>query len=98
MGLINKFKKFKSDYKIYKRNIDIDNICNEYRIRNYNINPDGSIDVNGDVDISELALDEIPLKFARVEGYFDCSKNYLTSLEGSPNYVGNGFTCDYRSA
>ncbi len=27
---------------------EIDDICKKYRIRNYIINPDGSIDVDGD--------------------------------------------------
>jgi hypothetical protein len=30
----------------------------------------------------------------RIEGFFDCDHNNLTSLEGSPEYVGGGFYCN----
>ena len=35
----------------------------------------------------------MPLKFRRVAGNFNCSRNYLTSLEGCPEYVGLTFDC-----
>jgi hypothetical protein len=33
----------------------------------------------------------------RVEGFFDCSDNNLTSLEGAPRYVRSGFTCSFNN-
>ena len=39
-------------------------------------------------------LDEIPIKFNKVSGYFNCSNNRLTSLENCPKYVGKTFRCD----
>ena len=33
----------------------IHDICKRYNIKNYTINPDGSIDVNGDVDLYNKA-------------------------------------------
>ena len=56
-------------------------------------NADGSIDVHGDVDLYRLNLKKIPLKFNKVSGYFDCSYNNLTSLEGAPKEVGGAFWC-----
>lgn len=44
---INKYNKFIIEKKVDRKNIDI--ICNQYKIKNYNINPDGSIDVDGNV-------------------------------------------------
>ena len=41
----------------------IDDICEYYGITNYSINPDGSIDVDGVVDLSNMQLKEIPIKF-----------------------------------
>jgi hypothetical protein len=56
-------------------------------------NGDGTIDYNGDVDISGLKLDSLPIKFNRVYGSFDCSDNELTSLKGCPRFVDGDFYC-----
>ena len=68
-------------------------ICKKYKITNYTINPDGSIDVDGNVDLSFKDLTELPLTFNRITGNFSCSCNNLTSLKGSPRWVGCHFTC-----
>ena len=76
---------------------DIDSICEEYGIRNYTINEDGSIDVDGYVDLwGDLwgqGLTKLPLKFRNVSGNFNCSDNQLTTLEGGPESVGGYFYC-----
>jgi hypothetical protein len=72
----------------------MDQLCTKYRIKNYSINSDGSIDVDGNVDLSSKDLVHIPLKFNKVSGKFICDSNRLTSLEGCPKYVGGGFRCD----
>ena len=71
----------------------INQICKEYGIKNYIINPDGSIDVDGSVSLYRRVLRELPLKFGVVTGDFDCSFNQLTSLIGCPSYVGQNFKC-----
>jgi hypothetical protein len=68
-------------------------ICEKYGIENYTINPDGTIDVNGDVDLYGFDLNELPLNFNKVTGYFNCGGNNLTSLKGCPRWVGGYFTC-----
>jgi hypothetical protein len=68
-------------------------ICKQYGIENYTINPDGSIDVAGDVDLSLEKLTELPLRFNKVTGWFDCGRNNLTSLKGCPRWIGGGFSC-----
>ena len=79
-------------------NIDIEKtihkICKSYEIENYSINSDGSIDVDGNVAISNKYLSKIPIKFNKVSGSFDCSWNNLISLENSPIEVGGDFICD----
>lgn len=72
----------------------IKNICDKYNITNYTMNDDGSIDVNGDVNLSSRNLTKLPLKFRNVSGDFNCSSNKkLISLEGSPIFVGGNFNC-----
>jgi hypothetical protein len=68
-------------------------ICKKYGITNYTINDDGSIDVNGDVDLYDFDLNELPLVFNKVTGYFNCRYNKLTTLKGSPRWVGGSFAC-----
>jgi hypothetical protein len=68
----------------------------KYGIKNYTINFDGTIDVDGNVYLAHKALKIIPLKFGKVTGSFNCHSNELTSLEGSPYYVGSNFNCYYN--
>ena len=60
-------------------------------------NPDGSIDYDGDVMISGLGLQRIPVNFRRVGGYFNCAGNNLTSLEGAPNEISGRFSCSFNN-
>ena len=79
---------------------EIDKICRIYDIRNYTINTDGSIDVNGDdtllyggVGLGLMDLKKLPLKFNKVDGWFNCNFNMMKSLEGSPIEVNGDFNC-----
>ncbi len=53
----------------------------------------GRLDVDDSVDLYNIELTELPLKFGRVTGYFDCTANKLTSLEGAPTEVVGYFDC-----
>ena len=74
----------------------IESICKKYNIKNYTINDDGSIDVDGSVFLYSKRLTKLPLKFRTVTGYFNCCNNQLTTLEGSPKEVGSYFDCSYN--
>ena len=74
----------------------IHNICKKHNIKNYTINPDGSIDVDGDVLLYNRRLKKLPLDFNIVSGYFNCSWEKLTSLKGCPKEVGGDFYCSYN--
>jgi len=56
-------------------------------------NPDGTIDVDGDVDLSYKKLTKIPWQFGYVSGNFDCSWNDLTDLSNSPQTVDGNYKC-----
>ena len=71
----------------------IKEICDKYEIKNYNINPDGSIDVNGSVNLNGFGLTELPLTFNDIIGSFECDYNQLTTLKGCPVKVGGYFAC-----
>lgn len=71
----------------------IDLICKFYEIYNYTKNSDKTIDVDGDVYLQGKNLKKLPLKFNIVNGNFNCSENYLTSLKGAPVFVAKEFSC-----
>jgi len=54
---------------------------------------DGSYNVEGLVNLANLKLTKLPLKFNHVSGSFWCEKNQLTTLEGAPKSVGRDFWC-----
>ncbi|HOB25691.1 MAG TPA: hypothetical protein PKG93_00890 [Bacilli bacterium] len=83
------FKRFISD-------LQIKSFCKKYKITDYTINEDGSIDVDGDVYLDGEKLTNIPLEFGRVTGHFWCYSNELTSLQGCPISVGGGFYCQTK--
>jgi hypothetical protein len=60
----------------------------------WTLNSEGKVDVVGGVNIISMPLTEIPVKFGKVSGYFNCYNNHLTSLENCPDEVGSGFYCD----
>jgi hypothetical protein len=63
----------------------------------WSINPDtGFVDVDGCIYMSNMGLNEIPLKFGELTGDFDCSDNKLISLEGAPKLVNGYFYCSYN--
>ncbi len=83
-------------YKIFESNTEIDEICKKYKIVNYTINGNNSVDVDGDVKLWDKKLTSIPLNFNIVNGYFNCGDNHLTSLKGCPVRVGSWFSCSYN--
>ena len=50
-------------------------------------NPDGSYDVKGDIDVSEISGTKLPFKLNKVGGNFGCH-GCLQTLEGFPSEVG----------
>jgi hypothetical protein len=75
----------------------LDKVCADV----WTLNSNGEVDVihslgspnMSNVIISGKDLKEIPVKFGRVDGYFDCSNNNLTTLKNCPDYVGGEFFC-----
>ena len=64
--------------------------------KHYTINPDGTIDVDSGIEITNKNITEFPdyVRFGKVNGDFNCSYcKLLKSLEGSPKEVGGSFIC-----
>ena len=83
--------------KLFESLENIHEICKRYNIKNYTINSNGSIDVEGSVNLTYRNLTKLPLKFRNVSNGFYCYNNNLTNLEGSPINVGGNFDCRYNN-
>jgi hypothetical protein len=70
--------------------------CLHLGLKNYEIDENDVVNVYGDVDMSDEILTKIPIQFGIVKGFFNCSRNRLTSLEGSPKEVGVSFYCNFN--
>jgi len=75
-------------------NTEIKKICKHFKINNFKITKEGIVNVDGDVNLMDMELEELPINFGIVNGTFDISCNKLTSLKGCPEYVGNHFFCN----
>ena len=82
-------------YNIYLKHGDIEKLItvDEINKDNYKDYIGKFVNVRGKVNLYSLGLTELPIRFGKVGGYFDCSDNNLTSLEGSPENVGGYFSC-----
>jgi len=72
--------------------IEIKEWLDKMNIENYVINDDLTVDVNGNVNLNNKNLSNIPVLFGRVKGNFRCAGNKLTSLEFVPKECKN-FDC-----
>jgi hypothetical protein len=60
----------------------------------WSINTDnGLVNVRGNVYMPNMNLTEIPVKFGKVSGNFNCGYNKLICLKGAPQSVGSSFVC-----
>jgi hypothetical protein len=87
MRNIKQYVSFRAEYEIEK-------LCFEYGIEDYQVRDDGSIDVDGNVHLYDRDLKQLPIIFNEVGGYFNLRGNNLTTLEGCPKKVGGYFDCN----
>jgi hypothetical protein len=60
----------------------------------WGINDEGLVDVNGNFSCIGQGLSDFKgVRFGKVSGYFSCIENNITSLDGAPQEVGEGFFC-----
>jgi hypothetical protein len=66
-------------------------------VKEYNINPGGTIDVTGSIFCSMQKYKIIPFRFGVVKGDFIFRNSALVSLENSPRRVEGTFDCSYNN-
>lgn len=67
----------------------------KYRIKNYNLNDDLTINVATDVNLASQLLGNFPdyIQFYYISGNFNIQHNNITSLKGCPQIVNGMFSC-----
>lgn len=75
---------------------EIQDWLDKYKISDYTINDDLTVDVNSDVNLFYKSINSFPIQFGVVKGDFMCSKNQLTSLKGCPREIHGNFDCSYN--
>ena len=94
----DKYGIYKLNQKLYKDGKEFitkglskeEQILFDLGIENFTINKDGSVDVEGNVNLSQRGLKKIPINFNKIGGYFSLSRNKITSLEGLPKEINGG--------
>lgn len=68
----------------------LDKWLKSHNVENFTIQPDGTIDVDGDVRFDNMRMPKFPgpVKFGTVSGCFIASSSGLTTLRGCPQHVG----------
>lgn len=75
---------------------EIEKVLKKYNIKNYTIHDDGTVDVEGDVNLSNRRITRFPVNFGKVTGEFNCfSCMALETLQGAPKSVGEDFNCHF---
>ncbi len=70
---------------------ELDKLLKSLGIENYEILDDMQVDVDGDVNLSDKGIKNMPIKFREVKGSFNISVNRLETLENMPIRVGGDF-------
>jgi len=69
----------------------------DFGIGKYKFRLDGTLDVFQDVNLIGFNLKELPFKFGKIDGDFNCYGNKLTSLTGAPEIVDGDFICHWNN-
>lgn len=68
----------------------------DMEVSSYCINSDLTVNVMGDVDLSQRKIESFPLKFKHIKGNFNCEGNSLFTLKGAPEKVDGDFDCSHN--
>ena len=87
------FKNIKNNISNKIKIFRIKRFLDNHNIKNYSINDNFVVDVDGDVYIDHTNLTKLPVQFGTVMGSFNISHNHLDTLSGCPHTVMRDFNC-----
>jgi len=73
---------------------DIQEWLDKYKVVNYTINDDLTVDVDDDLHLAECGLTDLPIQFGKVQGTAYFGMNQLTSFKGMPNSIKGHLNCE----
>ena len=93
-SILNRSNHTGEGFKAQRRDL-IEKWLKEYNIKDYTINDDFTIDVDGNINLNKRNLVRFPeyIQFDIVKGNFYCPIGALTSLRGCPREVRKNFNC-----
>lgn len=91
--IFTKFKKIHIIIRDHFIKSNLEKMGLQFDTDKFSINEDGTVDVDGDLNISCRGLTKLLVKFGTIYGYFDCSYNNLETLENAPHTVEGYFIC-----
>lgn len=68
----------------------------QVKISNYSINADKTIDIDGDLNLFDRRLNNLPVQFGKVTGNFYARHNLFSSLRGFPTDVAGDFSFSHN--
>jgi hypothetical protein len=84
-----------------KRLIELQKIMDFFKdqkhVKEYKINPGGTIDIVGSIFCSMVKYKQIPFRFGVVKGDFIFRNSALVTLENSPRRIEGSFDCSYNN-
>ena len=82
---------------LLKTKIEIKKWLNHYGVKSYELIDDEEygyvVNVDNNVYLDNLGLQNIGVKFSKVDGHFYCNNNQLKKLKGCPEIVNGTFNC-----
>ena len=63
----------------------------KFGVKNYSVNGDMTVSVDGPLDLADKGLEEIPVKFSEVSGSVDVTSNRLKRIDWAPAKVNKDF-------
>ncbi len=90
--------KFIKSYKIFESiDLELKKELKKSSITKYNLNEDGSIDCDQNVNFINRNITELPIIFNKVNGNFVVTYTLsLLSLKNCPKYIGGYFDCSHN--
>lgn len=79
---------------VLKKKIEIIKWLDLMGVKNFKINDNLTVDVDGSVSLHRKGLNTIPIQFGYVDGNFHCQGNDLITLKGCPLVLEYDLNCD----
>jgi hypothetical protein len=89
-------RKVEKEHTFFKTREETVAWLEKMKIKNYEIDDNLVVNVQGSVNLDKKGLEYLPVQFGHVGDYFSCRGNKLLSLKGCPHTVEDSMDCAYN--